>query len=270
MGSGILPGASRLLSIAYRQLPIGGLINMRIGILQPGYLPWLGFFEQMYKSDVFVIYDDVQYDKEGWRNRNRIKTANGIQWLTVPVHVKLSEAPLIYDVKIDNRTNWQKKHLLAISQSYSRSPFFRQYVQLFEEAYSGKWEYLIDIDMHFIIKLKDLLGMAEKKIVRSSSLEVKGGTMERLVNICKLFGADKFYEGASGRNYIDDNYFAGHGIKMEYQDYKHPVYKQLYGDFVPHLSVIDLLFNHGEKSLNILIDKQGAIGNGQEKTGKGQ
>lgn len=243
---------------------------MRIGILQPGYLPWLGFFEQMYKSDVFVVYDDVQYDKEGWRNRNRIKTANGVQWLTIPVLLRFDAHPLINEVKIDNKVNWRKKHLFSIRQSYSKAPYFKKYIEIFDEAFSREWDYLAEIDLHLILKLAECLGMGDKKIIRSTGTGIgkgigeegigkdnsgEGNKMERLVRICKLFEADTFYEGAAGRNYIDDNYFAGHGIKMEYQDYKHPVYKQLYGEFVPHMSVIDLLFNHGEESLSIIIGK---------------
>lgn len=240
---------------------------MRIGILQPGYLPWLGFFEQMYKSDVFVIYEDVQYDKHGWRNRNRIKTANGVQWLTVPILVKFEEHPLISEVEVDNKQNWRKKHLSAIQQSYSKAPFYKEYAGIFEEAYSRDWEYLIDIDMYFITKLSECLGMGSKKIIRSSTLDTEktgtgkgidrgeGNKMERLVNICKMFKADTFYEGAAGRNYLGEKHFAGHGIRLEFQDYKHPVYNQLYGDFVPYLSVIDLLFNHGEESLSIIIGR---------------
>ena len=229
---------------------------MRIGILQPGYLPWLGFFEQMYKSNIFVIYDDVQYDKHGWRNRNRIKIANGIQWLTVPVLVNFKEHPLVNEVRIDNKINWRKKHLFSIRQNYSKAPFFEKYLNIFEDAYSKDWEYLVDIDMHFIVKLAECLGMSDKEIVRSSSLNVTGDTIERLIRICKIFNANTFYEGSSGRNYIDETLFAEHGIKIEYQDYKHPVYNQLYGDFIPYLSVIDLLYNHGEESLSILANEK--------------
>lgn len=229
---------------------------MRIGILQPGYLPWLGFFEQMYKSDVFVIYDDVQYDKEGWRNRNRIKTANGAQWLTVPVHVRFEDHPLIYEIKIDNKSNWRKKHLQSIKQSYSKAPFYSKYIDIFEDAYAKDWGYLVDINMHFILKLADCLGVGNKKIVRSSSLGITGDRIQRLIDICRMFDVDTFYEGAAGRNYIDDADFARHGIKVEYQDYKHPVYRQLYGEFIPYLSVIDLLFNHGDESLDILTNKK--------------
>lgn len=228
---------------------------MRIGILQPGYLPWLGFFEQMYKSDVFVIYEDVQYDKHGWRNRNRIKTANGVQWLTVPILVKFEEHPLISEVEVDNKQNWRKKHLSAIQQSYSKAPFYKEYAGIFEEAYSRDWEYLIDIDMYFITKLSECLGMGSKKTIRSSTLDATGDRVERLVNMCKMFKADTFYEGAAGRNYLDEKHFAGHGIRLEFQDYRHPVYNQLYGDFVPYLSVIDLLFNHGAESLAILTNR---------------
>lgn len=230
--------------------------NRTIGILQPGYLPWLGFFEQIYKSDVFVIYDDVQYDKEGWRNRNRIKTANGIQWLTVPVYVKLSESPLIMDVRIDNKDNWRKKHFNSIKMSYSKSPFFKEYINIFEEAYSTHWDLIVDIDMFFILKLADCLGMGDKKIVRSSTLGISGDRDNRLISICKELGADTFYEGAAGKNYIDVDYFARNGVKVEFQEYRHPIYKQLYGDFVPYLSVIDLLFNHGSESLSILVNKK--------------
>lgn len=229
---------------------------MRVGILQPGYLPWLGFFEQMHKSDVFVIYDDVQYDKESWRNRNRIKTANGVQWLTVPVYVKISEYPLIYEVRIDNKENWRKKHLFSIKQNYSKARFYKDYIDVFEDAYAREWKFLIDIDMYFIMRLSECLGIEDKKIVRSSDIKVAGDRVGRLINICKFFNADTFYEGAAGKNYIDDAEFLRQGIKVEFQDYKHPVYKQLYGDFAPYLSVIDLLFNHGEESLAILLNKK--------------
>jgi len=225
---------------------------MIIGILQPGYLPWLGFFEQMYKSDVFVIYDDVQYDKEGWRNRNRIKTANGVQWMTVPVLFKLSANPMITEIKIDNKVNWRRKHLASIRQNYSSSPYYKDYIELFEDAYSRNWGFLIDLDMFLIRGLNKNLGMEDKKIVQSSTLNIKGDRMERLINLCKFFEADTFYEGISGKNYIEGDLFRQNGIRIEYQNYRHPVYRQLFGEFVPYLSVVDILFNHGKESLAII------------------
>ncbi|MDD5681011.1 MAG: WbqC family protein [Candidatus Omnitrophica bacterium] len=229
---------------------------MRIGILQPGYLPWLGFFEQIYKSDVFVIYDDVQYDKEGWRNRNRIKTANGPQWLTVPVLLKSEKFPIINKVTINNTTDWKKKHLLSIRYSYAKSKFFDDYISIFEEAYSKDWGLLIDVDMYFIYRMLECFGLGGKKIVMASSLDVTGDRDERLINICKKFNADTFYEGAAGRNYIKEEDFAKHNIKVEFQDYKHPAYDQLYGEFIPYLSAVDLLFNHGPGSLSVIIQQE--------------
>jgi len=227
---------------------------MRIGILQPGYLPWLGFFEQLSKSDVFVIYDDVQYDKNGWRNRNKIKNVQGPQWLTVPVSVKFSEHPMVVDVKINNRINWRKDHLLSIKHAYSKAPFYQDYIPIFEKEYSKGWENLADLDMHFILKLSEVLGLRDKKIVRSSTIDVTGDKIERLVKICKMFDADTFYEGAAGKDYIDVKHFKDSGIKVEFQEYKHPVYKQLHGEFIPYMSVIDLLFNHGKESLAIITN----------------
>jgi hypothetical protein len=228
---------------------------MVIGILQPGYLPWLGFFEQLVRSDVFVIYDDVQYDKHSWRNRNRIKTANGIHWLSVPVLLKFNEHPQIYDVRIDNSSKWRKKHLGTIRQSYARAQFFKDYIDIFEDTYTRHWEYLIDLDIHLIDKLTHALGIPEKPIIRSSSLGIQGGRIERLIKICKHFNADTFYEGASGINYIDSTDFTQQGIMVNFQDYKHPIYQQLHGDFVPYLSAIDLLFNCGEQSLDVLLNR---------------
>ncbi|MHB8067019.1 MAG: WbqC family protein [Desulfobaccales bacterium] len=223
-----------------------------IGILQPGYLPWLGFFEQLHASDIFVIYDDVQYDKHGWRNRNRIKTPQGPQWLTVPVQVNFSQGPLILEVKINNRENWRKKHLFSIRQNYAKAPFFSRYIDFFTEVYQRDWEYLIDLDLHLLRHLAAFLGIDPGKIVRSSSLEVTGDRITRLIGVCQKLGAATFYEGASGRNYIEAAAFREQGIEVVYQDYQHPVYPQLYGDFISNLSIIDLLFNCGDESLAIL------------------
>jgi hypothetical protein len=226
-----------------------------IGILQPGYLPWLGFFEQMHRSDVFVIYDDVQYDKHSWRNRNRIKTPKGAHWLTVPVLLKFDEHPRVNEIRIDNGGNWRKKHLFTIEQNYSKAPFFRKYSPLFEETYTRDWEYLIDLDMYFIMKIADCLGIEKTKIIRSSALGITGDRIGRLIAICRRFHTDTFYEGASGRNYIDEGRFLAEGIQVVFQDYRHPVYPQLYGEFIPYLSIIDLLFNLGEKSLSVLMNQ---------------
>lgn len=209
----------------------------------------------MQRSDIFVIYDDVQYDKHSWRNRNRIKTPKGAHWLTVPVLLKFDEHPLINEVRIDNGGNWRKKHLFTIGQSYSKAPFYRQYLPFFEEAYARDWEYLIDLDIYFIIRIAESLGIETSRIIKSSPMAITGDRIGRLIAICKRLKADTFYEGASGKNYIDEERFLAEGIRVVFQDYRHPVYPQLYGEFIPHLSIIDLLFNHGEKSLSIVTNQ---------------
>ena len=224
-----------------------------VGILQPGYLPWLGFFEQLAKSDVFILYDDVQYDKNGWRNRNRIKTANGVQWLTVPVFSSLTKKTLVNETLIDNASNWKRKHLLSIKTAYSKAPYFKNYFSIFEEAYSKDWNLLIDIDIFLLKKLAAEFSIDFAKVKLSSTMDVKGDRLSRLLGICKKVGADVFYEGMAGQSYIDIDYFAVNGVKIEFQQYRHPEYGQLHGEFIPYLSAIDLLFNYGKESADILL-----------------
>ena len=175
-----------------------------VGILQPGYLPWLGFFEQMLRSDLFVIYDDVQYDKHGWRNRNRVKGPQGPVWLTVPVRLKGLNKPAINEVLIDPvQGRWAAKHCATLSQLYGKAPFFAEYYPRLEETLLQPWEKIVDLDLALIRLLAGWLGLTTE-IVLSSSL---GGDAEdptaRLVQICREVGADIFYEGSSGRNYLD-------------------------------------------------------------------
>jgi hypothetical protein len=228
---------------------------MKVVILQPGYLPWLGFFDQMYQSDVFIIYDDVQYDKHGWRNRNRIKTAQGVQWLTIPVLTTGREKPLIKEVMINNKIDWRRTHLKTIQQSYSRAPHFNHYLGIFEEIYAKEWQYLIDIDMAFINILMEKLGL-KREIKYSSALGIAGQGTERIVNICRKLGATSYLTGDAAKNYLDEEAFSQNNIELKYHNYPHPVYNQLYGEFVPYLSIIDLLFNHGKDSLDILTHKK--------------
>lgn len=223
-----------------------------IAILQPGYLPWLGFFEQLHRSDVFVIYDDVQYDKNSWRNRNRIKTPNSVGWLTVPVHGKTTIKVL--EVAIDNNQNWRQKHIKALKNNYSKAPHFKEYWPVFEKILSQEWDNLADLNITLVKEIMRILRL-DRQIEFSSQLNIGGDRISRLINICKYFKADIFYEGAAGRDYIDEKVFNQAGIKVEFQDYKHPEYRQLHGDFVSHLSVVDLIFNEGPKSFQILTNK---------------
>lgn len=220
-------------------------------IVQPSYLPWLGYFAQMWRSDIFIIYDDVQYDKHGWRNRNRIKTPQGSQWLTVPVLHHGKGRPLISEVQIDNTQPWSRRHLQAISQNYRKAPYFADYIGRFTELLAKDWTHLLELDVAFLQILCDMLGL-RRDVIRASTLGIEGAGAERLVEICRHLGAGRFFEGAAGQDYIDSSLFAAAGITLEYQDYRHPVYPQLHGEFVSHLSVVDLLFNVGPQSLETL------------------
>lgn len=219
-------------------------------ILQPSYLPWLGYFEQIYRSDVFVFYDDVQYDKHGWRNRNRIKTPNGWLWLTVPVFRRFGQK--IYEARINNHIPWARKHIKTIEVFYKKAPYYQEYIKYLQKIYSQEWQYIAELDIALIKLLCELLGMNNKKFVRSSELNIKGERTERLLKICQLYGAKTYYTGESAKNYLNEKIFADAGIKVKYQHYNHPIYPQLYGGFIPYLSIIDLLFNCGPESLEIL------------------
>lgn len=228
---------------------------MRVVILQPGYLPWLGFFDQMFRSDVFVVYDDVQYDKHGWRNRNRIKTAQGVQWLTVPVLTKGQNFPLVNEVLIDEKQKWQKKHLETVRQSYSKAPHFAEFFPTVQSILQAEWKRLIDLDMAFIQAINEHLGL-KRDIRFSSQLGIQGAQTGRLINICKRLGATHYLTGDAAEDYVDPDLFAQSQIVLEFHRYQHPTYRQQHGDFTPYLSVIDLIFNHGKDSLAILTNQR--------------
>jgi hypothetical protein len=216
-------------------------------VLQPGYLPWLGFFDQLNRADVFVYYDDVQYDKHGWRNRNRIKTQDGPRWLTVPVRHGDGGFPRIVDVEIDGRTPWARKHVASVRQAYARAPFLEKYMPALEELLERRWERLVDLDLACASLIAGWFGL-DRRIERSSALGIEGARSERLVNICRHFGASRYVSGDSAREYLDVAAFAAQGITVEWQEYAHPIYPQLHGPFVPYLSALDLVLNCGREA----------------------
>lgn len=220
-----------------------------VGILQPGYLPWLGFFEQMLRSDIFVIYDDVQYDKHGWRNRNRIKGPQGPIWLTVPVRTKGLGKPKINEVIINPaQPRWAHKHCLTLQQLYGKAPHFSEYYPPLEQTLLTSWEKLLDLDLALIRLIADWLGLTTDLVLASSlGCQAEDPTL-RLVEICQAVGADIFYEGSSGKNYLDLPQFAVADIRVIFQEYQCQPYPQLFGEFMSHLSVVDLLFNCGPDS----------------------
>ncbi len=220
-------------------------------VLQPGYLPWLGFFDQVRRADVFAYYDDVQFDKHGWRNRNRIKTPTGPLWLTVPVRHHGQGQPTVLETQIDTRSNWQRKHIASLKQYYAKAPYATRYLPEIEEMLSRPWTHLADLDIAVAALIAGWLGLAAPTI-RTSTLGIEGTQSQRLVDLCCHFGATRYLSGDAARAYLDVSLFARHGIEVAWQNFPHPVYPQQYGEFVPCLSAVDLLLNCGDSSAEIL------------------
>lgn len=208
----------------------------------------------MVQADVFCYLDNVQYKKNEWQNRNRIKTAQGLQWVTVPVSYRFPEK--INAVCIDNRTEWGRKHINALRTSYGRCPFFDTYIGFFEEAYTKKWEYLSELNVFLSEALRDVLGIPLDAAVRASEMSLLcDAPTGRLIDICRRLGADTYLAGRNGKNYMDMNQFEEAGIRVLFQNFSHPVYEQRFGKFLPNLSVVDLLFNCGPESLQIIKNR---------------
>lgn len=229
---------------------------MKCVILQPSYIPWRGYFHQVANADVFVFYDDVQYDKHGWRNRNRIKTPNGIQWLTIPVLTAgvLENKTPICSVKIDWKRDWNRKHWASISQSYQKAPFFDNYIDKLAEIFQHRYEFLADLTIELTIQLSNLLGISSTHFIRSSSLDnIKGEKTDRIIQILKKVGADHYISGPSASNYLDEDSFLAANIRLEYMHYNYPEYHQLYPPFESQVSILDLLFMTGPEALKYIL-----------------
>ncbi|MFH1259478.1 MAG: WbqC family protein [Elusimicrobiota bacterium] len=222
---------------------------MMIAIHQPQYLPYLGYFDKLVKADIFVLLDDVQFKKNEWQNRNRIKTVEGWQYLTVPVCYRYPEK--IREVKISYQENWMKKHCQALKTNYHRAAYFEEYYPALEEKLQKKYASLADLNIALVRFFSEKMNIPTPLLL-SSELKVSGESTERLVNICLQLGADTYLSGSGGKDYLDEDCFKKAKLKLVFQEYQHPRYAQLYGDFIPNLSVVDLFFNCGEKSLEVL------------------
>tara|TARA_B100001093_G_C26835783_1_gene1018274 strand:+ start:1570 stop:2265 length:696 start_codon:yes stop_codon:yes gene_type:complete len=220
---------------------------MKAVILQPSYIPWRGFFHQVQKAEIFVHYDCVQYDKHGWRNRNRIKTSQGSQWLTIPVVTKgcVKEGKIIKDIEIPQNHSWSLKHYNSIKQSYTKSAFYKEILPLVEEIYSRKDKMLVDFTCSTTEMIARKLGIQKTKFIRSSDICVTGSKTDRVIEILKKIGATHYISGPSAKDYIEKDKFADSGISLEFMSYDYTPYPQLHGIFEPRLSVLDLLFNLG-------------------------
>ena len=219
---------------------------------QPVYLPWLGLFHKIALAETFVYFDQVQYLPKDWMNRNKIRTKDGSIWLTVPVLRKGYRDLKTSEIEINNSTNWQKKHLRSISLNYKKSPYFENYIPFFEDVYSRKWEFLGDLNEYMLKWFLDELGI-KVNFLNAKNFKFEGEKSSLILNMCKKLDASTYIFGTLGKDYANVHEFEKNNVKLIFQDYNHPKYSQLYSEFVSHLSVIDLLFNHGPKSLEIIL-----------------
>jgi hypothetical protein len=212
--------------------------------MQPTYLPWLGYFDLIEKSDVFVIYDCVQFEKQSWQQRNRIRNKDGEIMLVLPVKYGNGLLRRINEVEVDYSRNVPKKHLTSIQLSYSKAKNFSAIFFELEKIYAGKPKMLIDINVS-LIKLGMKLLNIETPLVYASELNVQGSRVEALIDICKKLSVDRYLSPIGSKGYIDENnLFPENKIKLEYQNYNHPIYEQVnYDNFISHLTYIDYLFN---------------------------
>ena len=211
-------------------------------IHQPQFMPWLGYFGKIAKSDIFVVLDDTQFKKNEWQNRNKIRTAQGSQWLTVPVMHDFGQQ--IMDVKINNTVDWRKKHYNSLKLNYSKAKYFDKYWGFFEKLYEENWEYLIDINIKIIHYLLVQFNI-KTKLVYSSKLNIDKKATDKLIEICKQVEADTYLSGQGGKAYLELEKFKDHNISVIFQEFVHPHYIQAYDGFETHMAAVDLLFNCG-------------------------
>jgi hypothetical protein len=193
-------------------------------ILQPSYIPWRGYFHQIQKADYFVFYDDVQYDKHGWRNRNRIKTPQGPQWLTIPTRSRgnVDRTRTIQEIEIDWERGWNRKHLASLRQAYRRAPFYPEWEPFLNEIYARTPTHLSPFAIELTIELARRLGIAHTRFLRSSELGIEGHRTDRLIAIVRHLGCDRYLSGPSAREYLDEERFIAADIALEYMRYDYP------------------------------------------------
>jgi hypothetical protein len=226
-----------------------------VSVHQPQYLPWLGYFDKVAASDLFVFLDMPQFKKREFQNRNRIKGPQGELWLTVPVISKGKFEQPIKDVLIDNTQGWQKSHWGSISQNLKKAPYWEKYSPGLERFYTSKFENLCDLNLQMCLWFFQELGIKTPWKIES---EIGTGTVstERLIELCKKTGGTGYLSGSGGKDYMDEARFTQEGLSLAYQHYTHPVYPQRHGDFLPYMSIVDLLMNVGPDSLKVLRGEQ--------------
>lgn len=226
---------------------------MIISISQPAYIPWLGYFHRIAQSELHVVLDHVQFEKNSFTNRNKVRTNSGWCWITVPVHTKNKFGQLpIKNVQINNSINWKKKHFQTILQNYNKSPYFNLYREEIEYLFAGEWTSLSALCDELTTAILGWLNI-NTPIVKSSDLTPTGNKSGLVLELCEKTGATTYLSGPFGRDYLDQHTFSGKGITISFHEYEHPTYTQTYdGEFQPFMFIFDLLFNCGPDSWRIL------------------
>ncbi|MES2593564.1 MAG: WbqC family protein [Bacteroidota bacterium] len=224
----------------------------KVLITQSNYIPWKGYFNNINSVDEFVVYDDMQYTKRDWRNRNMIKTPNGSDWLTIPVEVKGKYFQKINETIVADN-NWGDKHWKILQTNYAQAPFFKQYKEIFEPLYYDKnLKTVTEINIAFIKAINLILDI-RTTIIDSRQFDLIEGKTERLIDICKKINATDYFSGPAAKDYMDVALFKQESINIHYFDYSnYPVYPQLYGEFTHHVSILDLIFNTGSAAKNFM------------------
>lgn len=227
---------------------------MIVSINQPAYLPWLGYFDRIVKSDLHIVLDNVQIEhntKTSFTNRNKIRTSQGWCWLTIPIkHPKNELEAKINNIIVDG-PRWKKKHYRSIKQSYGKLEGFKVHEKWLDNFYQREWDNLCEYIKASTIYILNYLSI-NTPIIYSSDLDITGKKDDLVLNLCKHVGAETYLSGPFGKDYMDVDKFLKNNIEVVFQDYQHPVYMQTHGEFVPYMSIIDLMFNKGDKSLETL------------------
>jgi WbqC-like protein family len=231
---------------------------LKIAINQPTYLPWIGYFDLIDQVDVFVLLDNVQFQKQTWQQRNRIKTASGLQWLTVPVMFRGRFGQLIKDVEVRD-PEFCRNHIRAIELAYRRSPHFSEFFpSLATQLQRLNQGLLVDLNSGLIEWLMRVLEI-RTPVIRASALPASGKRTELLANICQALGAKQYVSplGAAAYLVVEQDVLKRQNVEILFQNYKHPEYRQVFGPFEPFVSVVDLLFNHGKDAVRIFRSGRG-------------
>jgi len=225
---------------------------MIVGIHQPNFIPSLSYFSKLMYSDIFIFLDSVQYIKENWTNRNRIKSPSGDSFLTVPVRGEAKSGQSIYEVKISYDKNWCKKHLNIIYNNYHKTPYYHAIISAIKESFEKEWEFLSDMNIYIIRRMCDILGIKRSFHVASELGRTHLKSTDLLIFLTKIVGGDTYLSGTGGKKYMNFEKFPENGLNLHFINYKPIPYRQQFGDFISNLSIIDLLFNEGPDALRLV------------------